>query len=200
MKRILQVAVLVLISLQPCCARANESNAESYTFTELHRKARTGTRLYFIGLALNYSLIPIAIATDPSDEAMMLFALPIAATHAMKLVGVPFACVQASRANDKCSGSELCRRRRMWQFYSAGWVCEGVGTVVALMGLAGNNMVVGISGIALFGIRDILWGISCHSAQRHIQAVVEHNKRSCIKIYPQFGLNGECGIGLSYDF
>lgn len=200
MKRILPVAVLVLIRLQPCCAGADESNAESYTFTELHRKARTGTRLYFIGLALNYGLVPIVIATDPSDEAMMLFALPIAATQAMKLVGVPFACVQASRANDKCSGSELCRRRHMWQFYSAGWVCEGVGTVVALMGLAGDNMVAVISGTALFAIQDILWSISCLSAQRHIEAVVEQNKRSRIKIYPQFGLNGEYGIGLSYDF
>jgi len=166
----------------------------------LRRTAAAGTGSYFMGVALNYSLIGILFGADPSHDAFVGLTIGVLGTHVFKLVGPPVACVQSSKADDLYKNRLSSPKNNSWTFYTLGWIFE-VGEMICGI-TSTNNSSEGliITTVSFAVARDILWGIACISSVSHIKKVKRLENQGNVSLYPVFSSTGQAGLSISYRF
>ncbi len=170
------------------------------------RMSIVGSSLYFTGVILDYSLLPLLLQ-DP-DASYWIIA-PKIISNGLKWTGVPFACAGASKANrilylNARGGKE---HSGIWSLYKVGWGFYGSGLAVNIF----NNLVTEGEGDGLFYplftlsltcfiCGDIIWSITTISSLINVAKARKNIHHKKLVLIPFFDLKGSSGIKLIYNF
>ncbi len=171
------------------------------------RKVIAGNIMFFSGLTLNYSIIPLASNLDLSEpKGLAILLATVFSSSGLKIAGTPISCAGGTKVERKF------RRRfsnefsdlHVWRPFALGWICGGLSYIVGIIrGVVSDNAnsstmtTLNIAFYTLGGARDVLWSTANIKSAIYVGKASRKVKSSRVSVIPYFDINGRGGLSLS---